>query len=92
VKKLDPFYENWMMKRRKRGAGRLRIRIAQPGEIPEYLLREKKHKEIEEEIEKEFRYIEKKRKRHQKEYLEDLKETFPEYYEYLQKNKKGVVV
>jgi hypothetical protein len=77
---VDPFYENWS-KRRKRGG--LRIRIAQPGEIPEYLLREKKWKEIEKQIEKERIELEKRRKRHQKEYMEYLKETFPEYYEYL---------
>jgi hypothetical protein len=87
VKKLDPFYENWM-KRRKRGAGRLRIRIAQAGEIPEYLLREKKHKEIEEEIEKKIEEDKKRKKRYMEAVYEELRESFPEYYQYLERNKK----
>jgi hypothetical protein len=86
---VDPFYENWMKNRRRRGE--LRIRIALPGEILPHLAKEKRWREIEEEIEKKIEEEKKRKKRQRKAAYEELKESFPEYYEYLQKNKNGVI-
>jgi hypothetical protein len=83
----DLFYENWMKRRKRNG---LRIRIALPGEILPHLLREKRWKKIEEEIEKKIEEDKKRKKRYLEAVYEELRESFPEYYQYLERNKKCV--
>jgi hypothetical protein len=84
IKMRDLFYENWLKNRKHKNVG---VKIALPGEILPHLAREKKWKEIEEEIEKKIEEEKKRKKRRRKAAYEELAESFPEYYQYLEKNR-----